>query len=211
MVFQDVVKLSSLVIGIISVHDQGKHMRTRQGHKVQRNTFRLAVISCTAAVMLAGCANTTIRSGTRPHLQPQSSWTVLPFVNNTATPYAGKRAQYLAASLLGTLDLSVQSMPTIKAQTKPLDLGQHAADLKKELSWARGQHIRYALMGSVEEWRYQIGLSGRPAVGLTLRLLDVKTGQVIWTAAGSATGPSGTGLAATAQNTLSKLLRRLIP
>ena len=59
--------------------------------------------------------------------------------------------------------------------------------------------------GSVEEWRYKVGVDGEPAVGITLQLIDLPSGAVIWTASGSKTGWSREGLTATAQKLLVEL------
>ncbi len=168
------------------------------------------VIIFTVLLLLGACANSSLHSAPRPTLNPASPWTVLPFTNNTTTPYAGARAQYLTVGLLGSLGANTGELPPPATQASPLALTQNAQSITAGIAWARTQRIRYALTGSVDEWRYKIGLSGVPAVGLTLRLIDVPSGKTLWTATGSATGESDEGLAVLAQRTLEKLLRRLI-
>ena len=57
----------------------------------------------------------------------------------------------------------------------------------KALEWARAEKARYALTGAVQEWRYKVGVDGEPAVGISLQLLDVNSGEVVWSATGSDT------------------------
>jgi TolB-like protein len=76
----------------------------------------------------------------------------------------------------------------------------------RALEWARGERARYALTGTVDEWRYKVGVDGEPAVGITLQVIEVQSGNVIWSAAGSRTGWSRDAVSAVAQ----KLLRQLL-
>lgn len=59
---------------------------------------------------------------------------------------------------------------------------------------------------TVDEWRYKVGVDGEPAVGITLQVIEVQSGNVIWSAAGSRTGWSRDAVSAVAQ----KLLRQLL-
>lgn len=169
----------------------------------------LTTLGLAGLLVLGGCASSSLHSGPRPHLSDNVAWTVLPFANNTVTPYAGIRAQHLAASLIGTHGI-VQVALAPASTSAPLPVDDDRQNMAQELAWARAQNIRYALTGSVEEWRYKIGLDGEPAVGFTLRLIDVPSGKTLWTAAGSASGNSREGLAVLAQRTLDRMLHRLL-
>jgi hypothetical protein len=72
--------------------------------------------------------------------------------------------------------------------------------------WAQEQGIRFAVVGSVEEWRYKVGIDGEPAVGATLKVLDLADGRVVWSASGAKSGWSRQALSAVAQTLLSDLL-----
>ena len=62
------------------------------------------------------------------------------------------------------------------------------------------------MSGSVEEWQYKNGLDGEPAVGLSLRVLDARTGQVLWSNSGARAGWSRESLAGSAQKVLNTLI-----
>ena len=75
------------------------------------------------------------------------------------------------------------------------------------LTWAREQKIRYALAGSVDEWRYKVGVDGEPAAGVTLSILDVATGDTLWSGTGGQSGWSRQALSAVAQKLIRELLQ----
>jgi len=157
-----------------------------------------------AALWLAGCAVTDV--GRAPALSAGEALAVLPIVNYTETPQAGLRAEAIAESLLKTG--GVTNVRRYPASLNPETLFEPAEreSVGKALEWARTQKLRYALTGAVQEWRYKVGVDGEPAVGISLQLLDVSTGEVVWSATGSDSGWSRESLSGTAQ----KLLRRLL-
>jgi len=85
-------------------------------------------------------------------------------------------------------------------EAPPADAGERA------LAWARAAGVRYALTGSVTEWRYRVGVDGEPAVGLSLRVIDLADGRTVWSATGARSGWSREALSAVAQ----KLARDLV-
>lgn len=158
---------------------------------------------------LAGCAGMRIDTTASPALGKQAFIAVLALVNNTSTPYAGQRVQRQLAALLGAHGLThVIIQPSNKNAALPV--GNASGALSQALGWARAHHARYAFFGSVDEWRYKIGLDGQPAVGLTLRLIDVNTGKALWSGVASASGGSREGLAVLSQQVLNRLVNRLL-
>jgi polysaccharide biosynthesis protein PelC len=163
-----------------------------------------------AALGLAGCAAIQFNSAPSPHPDRQALWCVLPPINNTSTPYAGERVQQQLAALLGARGLTRVVLAPVAGAGGPLPIDNGAGGEQQALDWARHRQARYALEGSVDEWDYKAGLDGQPAVGVTLRLLDLESGQIIWSGAASGSGGSREGLAALSERTLSGLLRRLL-
>ena len=163
-----------------------------------------------AALGLSGCATTQFNSAPSPHPDRHALWCVLAPINNTATPYAGERVQQQLAALLGAQGLRHLLLPPASAASGPLPIDNGAAGERQALEWARQHEARYALEGSVDEWDYKVGLDGQPAVGVTLRLLDLTTGEILWSGAASASGGSREGLAVLSERTLAGLLKRLL-
>lgn len=163
-----------------------------------------------AALGLSGCATTQFNSAPSPHPDRQELWCVLAPINNTSTPYAGERVQQQLAALLGARGLTHILLAPASDRSGPLPIDNGAAGERQALDWARHHEARYALEGSVDEWDYKVGLDGQPAVGITLRLLDLKSGEIIWSGAASASGGSREGLAVLSERTLTGLLERLL-
>lgn len=172
-------------------------------HSFFANLLRACALAL-AAVLLAAC--TTTDRGRAPALERQATWAVLPFANHTETPLAGNRAEAIAEALLHAQGVGrvLRYAPTTQ-QEALFDAG----DIKRQqeaLAWAREQQVRYALTGAVDEWRYKVGVDGEPAAGVTLRIIDVASGDTLWTGAGGKSGWSREALSAVAQ----KLIRDLL-
>ena len=85
-----------------------------------------------------------------------------------------------------------------------------AGDSKRQqeaLDWARERQARYALTGAVDEWRYKVGVDGEPAAGVTLQIIDVASGDILWSGTGGKSGWSREALSAVAQKLIRDLLQ----
>ncbi|WCM92364.1 penicillin-binding protein activator LpoB [Acidovorax sp. NCPPB 2350] len=155
-------------------------------------------------MLLAACS--TVDRGTPPALERNATWVVLPFANHTETPLAGNRAEAVTLALLQARGVGrVQRYPTSTQQEALFDAG----DAKRQdevLAWAREQQAKYALAGAVDEWRYKVGVDGEPAAGITLQIIDVETGNTLWSGVGGKSGWSRESLSGVAQ----KLIRDLL-
>ena len=167
---------------------------------------RLRLLAAMGALsLLAACS--TLDQGKSPQLDAHASWIVLPFANHTETPLAGQRAEAIAQALLSTqgAGTNVRRAPLATQQEALFNSGD-SQRMQDALAWAREQKLRYALAGSVEEWRYKVGVDGEPAVGLALQVIDLQSGVVVWSGSGGQTGYSRESLAGTAQQLVGKLL-----
>jgi hypothetical protein len=133
-------------------------------------------------------------------------WALLPIVNHTDTAQAGLRAEAVTEALLrarGVTDLAVYP-PALNRDSLFEPAERKAQD--EAVKWARGSGARYAIYGSVDEWRYKVGIDGEPAVGIKLHIMDLGSGSVIWSGAGAKTGWSREALSAVAQKVIRELL-----
>ena len=154
-------------------------------------------------------ACTTVSVQPAPALAANASWALLPIMNFTETPQSGLRAEALLESLLRTGGVTNLKRYPANLNTESLFEPLERKAIELSLAWARNENFRYAMTGSVEEWRYKVGVDGEPAVGITLQLIDLPSGAVIWTASGSKTGWSREGLSAIAQKLLVELIAPL--
>ncbi|MNR89008.1 hypothetical protein D3C72_199620 [compost metagenome] len=160
------------------------------------------------ASLMAACA--TITSSTPPQLAQGEVVALLPIVNLTETPQAGARAEAIVESLLQS-----GSGVSVKRFQGPVNRESLFQTVDREAveqatAAARAAQVKYGLTGSVQEWRYKVGVDGEPAVGITLKLINLETGEVVWTATGSRTGWSRNAVSAIAQDLLGNLLTPLL-
>lgn len=156
-------------------------------------------------MLLSACS--TLDHSPAPELDRQAEWVVLPFANHTETPLAGSRAEAISEAIL-------RSLGAAKVKRYPSGLQQEAlfeASERKQqdeaLAWARQQGARYALTGAVDEWRYKVGVDGEPAAGVALQIIDLTSGETLWSGAGGKSGWSRQALSAVAQQLIRDLLK----
>ncbi|GAB7128380.1 pellicle/biofilm biosynthesis outer membrane protein PelC [Silvimonas sp. JCM 19000] len=173
-----------------------------------RGVWRRLAASVGAAALLglSACAVTSTSGNSTPALPAAEKWAMLPLLNRTETPLAGLRAESIVEPLLVQHGLTqLQLYPSSLAKDSMLAADDRAA-VDAARQWAQAQHIRYAVGGSVDEWRYKVGVDGEPAVGVSLMVWDLQTGQVVWSGVGGKSGYSREALSAVAQKLISKLI-----
>ena len=162
------------------------------------------------AALLTGASGCTVIDRVRtapPDLGAR--WALLPIANHTETPQAGLRAEAIAETVLRTL--GVKDLERYPASLNPETLLDPAERKLAEtaLVWAKEREARYAITGAVEEWRYKVGVDGEPAVGMTISVIDLRSGAVVYSASGGKSGWSREALSAVAQKLLRDLLSDL--
>jgi hypothetical protein len=162
----------------------------------------------TAAGIMAACSSLAVQPG--PPLDPGARWVLLPVANNSETPQAAEKLEAMLATLVrirGVNNLRVYAPPDDSAAALPvLD---DTVRLDQALDWARGRDFEYGITGSVEEWHYKSGVEREPAVGLSLRVLNIVTGQVLWSASGARSGWGRATVSGTAQDLVADMLDTL--
>ena len=159
------------------------------------------------SVVLALVACSTVQVGRPPALEPGARWAILPFVNQTETPQAGLRAESITENLLRADGLVGMTKYPSALNTETLFEPADRKQFEAALTWARTENIRYAITGTVAEWRYKVGVDGEPAAGITLQLINVQSGDVLWAASGGSTGWSRESLSGVAQKLIGRLLQ----
>lgn len=163
----------------------------------------LLVLILVATLFTAGCV-TLKQSGTAVSFQ--ENWAVLPFVNNTETPYAAERCESIVAALLYARGIRHLERIAVEAKQDELGLDRGEKRQHEALELAKQKHVRYALTGAVNEWRYKVGLDGEPVVGFTLQLIELPEGKVVWSGAAGKSGWSRDAVSSVAQQVLDRLL-----
>jgi hypothetical protein len=139
-------------------------------------------------------------------LPRQTRWLVLPVVNLAEAPLAGEKVESLLDNALRLHGLkNLRRLSLSGAQADDLLLNDQRR-YERALESARQGGAGFAVTGSVQEWRYKTGLDGEPAVGLTLQVVELPSGRVLWTASGAKTGWGYANVSGTAQKLIAELL-----
>lgn len=158
--------------------------------------------------LLMSCSVINVQKGVS--LSSTERWMILPFVNYSQTPRAGEQVEEMLATLL-----RIRGVPNIemyKQQNEDKGGWPELNDRKHQentLLLAIKDNVSYAIAGSVDEWQYKLGVGSEPAVGLTIRIIEISSGKVIWSASGARSGWSTESLNGTAQKLLKDLISSL--
>lgn len=155
-------------------------------------------------LFMSGCA--TINEGTGEPVSPGRKWALIPFINNTETPYAAEREESITAALLYARGFKSLVTAPSGEKREEIPVGRGEERRKEAIEWARRNAVVYAVTGEVNEWRYKVGLDGEPVVGITLQVLELPEGRVVWSGTGAKSGWSREAVSAVAQQVTDKLL-----
>jgi TolB-like protein len=162
------------------------------------------------SLLLTSACTTTVQSSLdHQDLDRQANWAILPIANNTDTPQAGLSAEAMVEHLARRRGIANLSLYPAALSRDSLFEPTERKVSEEAIKWARTQGIRYAITGSVEEWRYKVGIDGEPAVGLTLKVIDLSNDKVVWSGSGAKSGWSRQALSAVAQSLITELLSNM--
>jgi hypothetical protein len=165
------------------------------------------ILATITLLLLAGCAITDRTKS--PQLDKNAKWALLPMENNTETPQAGLRFEAITETILRARGIApLEKYPSNLTQDSLFEPA-NAKAVAAAMTWAQQSGATYAVTGTVNEWRYKTGVDGEPAVGITIKVIDVATQQVIWDAAGARTGWGREAVSAIAQKLIEDLTSSL--
>ncbi len=181
-----------------------QHRRTR----LRQVLTWLFITGILLLALLAGCTGVMdVKAG--PPLSSAGKWILLPFGDYGETPQAGERAEELASALVRVRwNIDLQRYPVTKESADLVDLDERQR-YDKALEWARGHGYELGLGGSVQEWRYRSGGDGEAGVGLSLRVIDIKTGSPLWLATGARSGFGAQTVSGVAEQLLRDMVEKI--
>jgi hypothetical protein len=157
-------------------------------------------------LLLPGCT-TTVRDGSKtPINEGKFSLVMPPFLNATDNEHAGQALTQLTGSTL--LEQGIPLFQTEDILNKTADDTAPKLDVRYQ-QIALTNKATYLLMGTVHEYRYKSDLSAHPAVGITLRLVNVEDGRTLWQGSSSKVGRVYSSLTSTAQKTVRDLVSKV--
>lgn len=136
-------------------------------------------------------------------------WAILPINNLSQTAQADLQAQTLIETRLRKRGVRTIDTYSPVKQVSLRNLLNPATDLKNSLEWAKSNRYRYGLTGSVNEWHYKAGADREPAVGISLKLVDLYSGEVVWQANAARTGWGYASLPTVADKVIRELLQEV--
>lgn len=157
---------------------------------------------------LTGCTQVMDVKASAP-LAAEARWVLLPFGDYGETPQAGERAEELVTSMMRVRwNVDVERYPVTKESAALVDLDERQR-YEQALKWARDENFVYGISGSVQEWRYRSGSEGEAAVGLTLKVVNIKTGRPEWLAAASRSGFGAQTVSGVAEQLVRKMIGQI--
>ena len=177
---------------------------------MKKRLLILGVITL-AMLMQSGCTHVD-GGATIKKVGKQARFVILPMENLAETPRANERVESMLQSLMHSKGIrNLAAAP--KATGEEVDLALLLDDgkrLETAKDWALKKGFRYGITGSIQEWRYKTGLDGEPAVGITLKLIDLENKDaLLWTATASRTGWGSENLTGTTADVLKTLISKM--
>lgn len=164
-------------------------------------------------LLLGGCASSAAVSAVTIRHETglgERRWVLLPLMNYSEAPHADEGARAIVSTLLRARGIkTLVEPPAATAPDQPMPDLDGRLRLENAIAWGKREKFAVGLTGSVNEWRYRSSSDGFPAVGVSLSLVDIESGQVLWTASGARSGSAGSTVTGTAQQLLQELLAGL--
>ncbi|MBX2885186.1 MAG: hypothetical protein KTR32_34835 [Granulosicoccus sp.] len=167
--------------------------------------FAFALLLLVSA--LSGCASI---STTPPvTVDADKKWALLPFSNLSRTPKIEGQLAELVQTALRSRGVSRIDVFQEDGKGGLRSLFDDSAQFRVAAKWAQDRDQDYTLSGSIHEWQYRSGTEREPTVGLTLKLIDVRSRQVIWQGNASKTGTGFIKLSSIANELVNDLLDQI--
>ena len=163
--------------------------------------------SASLFVFMSACSSMSTTDSTTADISER--WAVLPINNISQTAQADVQVQTLVETQLrkrGVRAIETYA-PTQKVSLR--NLLDPASDLENALDWAKRSGFRYGLTGIVNEWHYKAGADKEPAVGISLKLIDLQSEAIVWQANAARTGWGYASLPAVADKVVRELLHEV--
>jgi len=145
-----------------------------------------------------------------PSFSSSERWIILPFQNYSQAPRAGEQVEEMLATMFRIRGIANIEMYQQQDEDKSewLEFNDRKRQ-EKALLLANKHKFSYAVTGSVDEWQYKLGVGSEPVVGLTIRIIEIPSGKIVWSASGARSGWSTGSLNGTAQKLLRDLISRV--
>lgn len=176
-------------------------------HSAVTQTLLRKIVVCTLLLFVSACS--TMSSTSRVTADVAARWSILPIQNLSESAQANVQAQTLVETHLRARGVSSVEVYTPLRQVSLRDLLDPNVEMRSALEWAQRSGYRYGITGSVNEWHYKAGADREPTVGVSLKLIDIYTRDVLWQGNASRTGWGYSNLPAVADDVIQELLKEV--
>src|SRR5882672_11816383 len=143
--------------------------------KTSKTKFMKKLPLLALLLLLPGCTTTVVHEGGKPRVNEGKFTLVMPpFLNATDNEHAGQALTQLTGSTL--LEYGIPLIQTEEILNKTADETAPKQEVRNQ-QIAQENKATYLLMGTVHEYRYKSDFGANPAVGITLRLVNVADGR----------------------------------
>lgn len=184
--------------------------------KPKRRVIRRQAISyslyrfvAVALIMLSLTACSTLTSTPEVRADAQASWALLPIENLSENAQADSQAQIFVETQLRTRGVQQLDIYAPLNRVSLRGLLDSKSQLAEAADWAKARGYRYGLTGTVHEWQYKGGADKEPAIGVSLKLLDLSRNEVLWQGTAARTGWGYANLPAVANKVIADLLQQI--
>ncbi len=130
------------------------------------------------------------------------------FWNYTQTPMAGLKTASIVESVLSKENLSLISL--VKGNEQKSLKQSKIAFLKEQTQKAKQLKADYLITGEVQEWRYKSGVDSEPVVSYSIKIIELKSGNVLFNSVGAKSGWGNKSIGVVAQEIASELIPKFI-
>ena len=142
---------------------------------------------------LSGCATSQVDIDPSVGIDSNRPVILLPVVNASGAPLASERTEAILTTLLRRKGVDPLRVYESLQDPDALPELDDRRSFERALVAAREAGMIWGVTGTVVEWRYRPGIDDEPAVSVSLRVVDVADGKVVWSASGARGGPGTTG------------------
>jgi len=157
-----------------------------------------------AITLLSACSSMTSTPGVSVDVSER--WALLPISNLSETAQADAQAHSMVETQLRARGIRAVDTYAPIRQVSLRQLLDPGKELKQARNWAMQSGYRYGLSGTIHEWQYKTGADREPAVGMSLKLVDLYSGEVVWQANAARTGWGYASLPSVADGLIRDLL-----
>jgi len=167
---------------------------------------KLLLISTLFLFLLQGCSS--VMNKKQVTLPQHKLYAIGSFWNYTETPMAGLRAASIVEGVMAQHNINISSMvgssDQLEKSESKLSFLQNA---KKQALQAKAN---YLITGDVQEWRYKTGIDGEPVVSYSIKIIDLNSDQIVFSAIAAKSGWGHKSIGVVAQEIAQELIPNFV-